>query len=232
MRTLVAALLLAGFAGCQGQNSGAKDVKLESQNDKVSYSIGLSIGNRLKQDSIAVNMDAFLRGVVDAKADSAHRLMTDKEMQETMTTFQEEMRTRQMHNTQVAAEKNKTEGAAFIAENAKKTGVVSLPSGLQYRIITEGKGKRASASSTVIANYTGKLLNGTEFDSSTKRGQPATFKVTDVIPGWSEALQLMTEGSKWELYIPAHLGYGEGGAGGVIPPNATLIFEVELLKVQ
>jgi FKBP-type peptidyl-prolyl cis-trans isomerase FklB len=232
MRTLFAALLAVGIAGCHSQNSGAKDVKLESKEDKVSYSIGLNIGNSMKRDSITVNPDAFLRGVLDAKADSAHRLMSDQEMQETMKAFQEELRAKQMANAHAAAEKCRVEGEAFLAENGKKAGVVTLPSGLQYKIITEGTGKRPLVTSTVTTHYTGKLLDGTEFDSSHKRGQPATFKVSDVIRGWAEALQLMKEGSKWELCIPSSLGYGEGGAGGVIPPNSTLLFEVELLKVQ
>jgi FKBP-type peptidyl-prolyl cis-trans isomerase FklB len=131
----------------------------------------------------------------------------------------------------VEADKNRTAGDAFLAENARKPGVVTLPSGLQYRVITEGKGKTPIASSTVRTHYRGRLLDGTEFDSSYKHGQPAQFAVNGVMPGWSQALQMMKEGSKWELFVPASLGYGEAGAGGVIPPNATLIFEVELIEV-
>ena len=230
MKLFIAAVLIAGFIGCQ--TTGEKDVKLETQKDKVSYSIGISVGNNLKKDSVAFTPEAFLRGVMDAGADSAHRLMTDKEIEETMTTFRQELQEKKMENAKAAGMKNKSEGEAFLTENAKKPGVVSLPSGLQYRIITEGKGKKPTASSTVTTQYRGKLLDGTEFDSSYKRGQPATFPVSGVIKGWTEALQMMKEGSRWELYIPASLAYGEHGAGGVIPPNATLIFEIELVSVK
>jgi FKBP-type peptidyl-prolyl cis-trans isomerase FklB len=232
MRTLLAAVLIAGLAGCQAQNSGGKDVKLESKEDKVSYSIGLNIGMGMKRDSIKVVPDAFLRGVMDARADSAGRLMTDKEVQETLTTFQEEMQSKKMENARLAGEKNRTEGEAFLAENGKKPGVITLPSGLQYKVTTEGNGKNPSSTSTVTTHYTGRLLDGTVFDSSIKRGQPATFRVSEVISGWSQALQMMKTGSKWELYIPSSLAYGEAGAGGVIPPNATLVFEVELISVE
>jgi FKBP-type peptidyl-prolyl cis-trans isomerase FklB len=230
MQALVAALLAVGLVGCQ--TSGEKDVKLETQKDKVSYAIGLNIGNNLKRDSIALNMDAFLRGMTDASADSSKRMMTDQQVQETMMAFQDSMRARQMANAKASGEKNKAEGEAFLAENAKKPGVVTLPSGLQYKIITEGTGKKPTATSTVTTHYRGTLLDGTEFDSSYKRGQPASFQCGGVIRGWTEALQMMSVGSKWELYIPPTLAYGENGAGGVIPPNATLVFEVELLEIK
>jgi FKBP-type peptidyl-prolyl cis-trans isomerase len=158
--------------------------------------------------------------------------MTDKQIGETMTAFQQNMQAKQMEKARVAGEKNKREGEAFLAENSKKPGVVTLPSGLQYKVITEGKGKLAKATSMVATNYTGRLIDGSEFDSSLKHGKPAQFRVNGVIKGWSEALQLMRVGSKWELYIPPSLAYGENGAGGVIPPNATLIFELELLASE
>jgi FKBP-type peptidyl-prolyl cis-trans isomerase FklB len=230
MKLFCAALLTVGLLGCQ--TTGEKKVKLESQTDKISYSIGLNIGKNLKRDSLGVNTDALLRGVMDASADSAHRLMTDQEVQETMTTLQQDMRTKQMQNAKAAAEKNRMAGEAFLAENAGKPGVVKLPSGLQYQVIKEGKGKKPTTTSTVTTHYVGKLLDGTEFDNSYKRSEPATFPVTGVPKGWTEALLLMTEGSKWELYIPSSLAYGEAGAGGVIPPDATLIFDIELLSVK
>jgi FKBP-type peptidyl-prolyl cis-trans isomerase FklB len=230
MRYFVAAMLVAGLSGCQA--SGDKDVKLETQQEKVSYSIGLTVGNNLKRDSITVSPDAFLRGVLDAREDSAKRLMTDKEVHETMTAFQQEMQTKAAEREAAQATKNKTEGEAFLAANAKLPGIKVLPSGLQYRVITEGTGKTPQATSTVKTHYRGKLLDGTEFDSSYKRGEPAVFPVTGVINGWTEALQMMKVGSKWEVFIPSNLAYGEQGAGGVIPPNATLIFEVELLEIQ
>jgi FKBP-type peptidyl-prolyl cis-trans isomerase FklB len=230
MRAFWAIVLAAALAGCQ--SSGGKDVKLETQKDKVSYSIGLAIGKNLAHDSVAVAPDPFIRGVLDAYADSSHRLMSEEEIQKVMMAFQDSLRTRQMESSRAVGEKQKREGEAFLAENAKKPGVLTLPSGLQYKVITEGKGKRPSASSTVTTQYRGRLIDGTEFDSSYKHGQPAVFPVSGVIKGWTEALQLMTEGSKWELYVPSHLAYGESGAGGVIPPNATLVFEIELLSVK
>jgi len=230
MKVLCIAVLLIGFIGCQ--TSGEKEVKLESQKDKVSYSIGISVGNNLKKDSVAITPNAFLRGVMDATADSAHRLMTNKQVEETMIAFQQDLQKKKTESAKAAGLKNKQEGDTYLAENAKKTGVVTLPSGLQYRVITEGKGKMPTASSTVTTQYTGRLIDGTEFDSSRKHGRPATFPVAGVIKGWTEALQLMRVGSKWELYIPPSLAYGESGAGGVIPPSATLIFEIELLSVK
>jgi FKBP-type peptidyl-prolyl cis-trans isomerase FklB len=225
-----AALLIVGLTGCQ--NGNEKQVKLETQMDKVSYSIGLNIGNNMKRDSIKINPEALVRGILDASADSAARLMTPAQIQETMAAFQQELQKKQEENTRLAGEKCKVEGAAFLAANAKKPGVVTLPSGLQYRVITQGTGRKPSASSTVTTHYVGRLVDGTEFDSSIKRGQPATFPVNGVIKGWTEALQMMPIGSKWELVVPASLGYGEAGAGGVIPPNAVLIFEVELISIQ
>ncbi len=230
MNLYCAALLTVGLLGCQ--TTGEKKVKLETQSDKVSYSIGMSVGKNLKRDSLTVNPDALLRGVMDASADSAHRLMTDQEIQETMTALQQEMRTKQMENARAAGEKNRIAGEAFLAENAGKPGVVKLPSGLQYKVIKEGKGKKPTQTSTVTTHYIGRLLDGTEFDNSYKRGKPATFAVTGVFKGWTEALLLMKEGSKWELYIPSSLAYGEGGAGAVIPPDATLVFDIELLSVK
>lgn len=230
MKALCVAVLAIGCIGCQ--SPGDKPVKLESKKDKVSYSIGLNVGNSLKKDSIAIAPEAFLRGVIDAGADSAHRLMSEKEVGETMMAFQEEMRAKQAEMVKEAGEKGRVAGEAYLAANAKKPGVVTLPSGLQYRVITEGKGKMPKATSTVTANYVGKLIDGTEFDSSFKRGSPSTFPVNRMIKGWIEALPLMKEGSKWELVIPPSLAWGEAGAGGVIPPNATVIFEVELLAVK
>jgi FKBP-type peptidyl-prolyl cis-trans isomerase FklB len=145
-----------------------------------------------------------------------------------MMAFQKEVMAKQAE----VAKKNKAEGEAFLAENKKKEGVKTTASGLQYKVIKPGKGKKPKSSDTVTVNYRGTLIDGTEFDSSYKRGQPATFQVSGVIPGWTEGLQLMEEGAKWQLFIPSNLAYGERGAGGVIGPNATLIFEVELLSIQ
>lgn len=230
MRYLLAVLILAGITGCQSQQD--KAVKLETRQDKISYSIGLNVGKNLHRDSIAISPEAFLRGVMDAKLDSSKHLMSDAEIQDTMKAFSHEMQTKAEERARVQASKNLAEGAAFLAENAKKPGVIVLPSGLQYRVITEGTGKKPTAASTVKTNYAGRLLDGTEFDSSYKHGQAAVFPCNGVIPGWTEALQLMKVGSKWELFIPSNLAYGEQGAGNVIPPNATLIFQIELLEIQ
>jgi FKBP-type peptidyl-prolyl cis-trans isomerase FklB len=147
--------------------------------------------------------------------------------------YQAEQRTKLEEGAKVAGDKNKKEGEAFLALNKKQPGVVTLPSGLQYKVLVEGKGKMPKLSSTVTTQYSGKLLDGTEFDSSYKRGEAATFPCSGVIKGWTEALQLMKEGSKWELYVPPDLAYGPAGTGGgAIPPNATLIFQVELISVK
>jgi FKBP-type peptidyl-prolyl cis-trans isomerase FklB len=230
MQSLLAAVAFVGLIGCTP--AGDKNVKIETQKDKVSYAIGMSVGRNLSRDSITISPDAFLRGVMDARLDSAAHLMKDAEIQATMMAFQDSMRRTQEERARVAGEEQMKQGAAFLAENGKKPGVVTLPSGLQYKVITEGKGKTPVAASTVTTHYRGRLIDGKEFDSSYKRGQPAQFPCNGVIRGWTEALLLMKEGSKWELYVPPDLAYGASGAGGVIPPNATLIFEVELISVD
>jgi len=205
---------------------------LKNQKEKVSYSIGLNIGrnigNDLKKQSADIDPNILVKGIQDALT-SAKPLLTDQEIQETIAAFQKEM----MAKWEEMAKKNKAEGEAFLAENKKKEGVKTLPSGLQYKVIKAGTGKKPKADGTVTANYRGTLINGTEFDSSYKRGQPATFPVSGgMIPGWTEALKLMEVGTKWQLFIPSNLAYGERGAGGVIGPNATLIFEIELVSIQ
>ena len=229
-RFWIAAVAFA-LLGCQ--TAGDKKVKLETQKDKLSYSIGLNVGHNLGRDSIAINPDAFIRGVMDAGLDTAARLMTDAQVQATIMAYQAEQRTKLEEGSKVAGEKNKKEGEAFLEMNKKQPGVVTLPSGLQYKVLVAGTGKTPKLSSTVTTQYSGKLLDGTEFDSSYKRGEAATFPCSGVIKGWTEALQLMKEGSKWELYVPADLAYGPAGTGGgAIPPNATLIFQVELISVK
>lgn len=210
----------------------AGDVVLKNQRDKVSYGIGMDIGNGLKSQSIDVDPDILSQGIKDALSGSK-LLMTDEEFRETMTNFRNEMMAKQMAHMKELAEKNKKDGEAFLQDNGKKEGVVTLPSGLQYKIIKDGEGKKPGATDMVTVNYRGTLLDGTEFDSSERHGKPATFKVNGVIPGWAEALQLMKTGSKWQLFIPSSLAYGERGTGrGEIGPNATLVFEVELLSIQ
>ena len=173
----------------------------------------------------------LLQGLKDALA-GGKALLTDDETKATLTALQAEVTKRQQAKMAVVGDANKKEGDAFLAANKTKEGVVTLPSGLQYKILQQGTGPIPSASDSVECNYRGMLINGTEFDSSYKRGQPATFPVGQVIHGWTEALQLMPVGSKWQLFIPAELAYGPRGAGAEIGPNATLIFEVELLSIQ
>jgi FKBP-type peptidyl-prolyl cis-trans isomerase FklB len=218
-------------SGCTAQDQRSKTRELKTLTDRVSYGIGLNIGRDFKEQHIDVDPDLLAQGIRDAMA-NGEVLMTEEEMQQAMMEFQQEMMAAQEKRMTEAASRNLQEGEAFLAENAQKEGVTVLPSGLQYRVIEEGKGKRPTAQSTVTVHYRGRLIDGTEFDSSYERGEPATFPVGGVIPGWTEALQLMQEGAKWELFIPANLAYGERGAGQVIGPNAVLIFEVELLKVQ
>ncbi len=213
------------------QAYGQEQTPLKDKKDKVSYAIGLDVGNALKRQSVDINTDVFMQGVKDALSGGT-KLMTDEEVRETMTAFTKELAAKQAEATKELGEKNKKEGEAFLAENKKKEGVKTLPDGLQYKVISEGKGASPTATDTVTVNYRGTFVDGKEFDSSYKRGQPATFAVNGVIPGWTEALQLMKEGAKWQLFIPANLAYGERGAGGVIGPNATLIFEVELLSIK
>jgi len=208
----------------------AEKADLKTQKDKVSYAIGLDIGRNFKEQSIEIDPKLLAQGIQDAIG--GKRLLTDEEVQGVMATFRQEMQAKAAAQAKLAGDKNLKEGEAFLAENKKKPGVVTLPSGLQYKVITAGTGKKPKATDTVTTNYKGTLIDGTEFDSSYKRGQPATFSVQGVIPGWTEALQLMPVGSKWQLFVPANLAYGPRGAGPQIGPNATLIFEVELLSIQ
>ena len=193
--------------------------------------IGSGLGANLKKQSVDVDPALVSQGLKDAMSTGKTRL-TQEEAQTVLTEVQNEVRKQQQEKTQQAAAANKTEGAAFLAANKSKEGVVTLPSGLQYKILTAGTGPKPTASDSVKCNYRGTLINGTEFDSSYKRGQPATFAVGQVIKAWTEALQLMPVGSKWQLFVPADLAYGERGAGAEIGPNATLIFEVELLSIE
>ncbi|MBI5057987.1 MAG: FKBP-type peptidyl-prolyl cis-trans isomerase [Nitrospirae bacterium] len=228
MKVLAAVL---GIILLQNIAYAEENIELKTQRDKLSYSIGTTMGKDFKSQSIDVDPDILAKGIKDAFSGDKS-LMTDEEMRDTISTFRNEMMAKQMAQMKESAEKNKKEGDAFLAENKKKEGVVTLPSGLQYKVIKEGTGAKPKATDTVSVHYKGTFIDGAEFDSSMKRGQPATFKVGGVIPGWTEALQLMKAGSKWQLYVPSNLAYGERGAGREIGPNATLIFEVELLSIQ
>jgi FKBP-type peptidyl-prolyl cis-trans isomerase len=204
---------------------------LKTQKDKISYSLGLNIGNNLKKQAVDVDPDLLARGIKDAVS-GTKPLLTDAEVQEVLTAFQKEMVAKQQQENAQLGDKNKKEGTAFLAANKTKEGVKTLPSGLQYKVIKQGTGPKPKDTDTVKANYKGSLVDGTVFDSSEQHGGPATLRVNGVIKGWTEALQLMEVGSKWQLFVPAELAYGERGAGEVIGPNATLVFEVELVSIE
>ena len=222
---VVGVVLLTGAAWAE------EAAVLKNQKDKVSYGIGMNIGKSLKKDAVDVDIDLLVKGLKDSLS-GGQTLMSDEEYRATLTAFQKEMMEKQAEAAKALAEKNKKEGEMFLAENGKKEGVVTLPSGLQYKVMKSGTGKTPKSGDTVETHYRGTLIDGTEFDSSYKRGQTATFPVDGVIPGWTEALQKMKEGDKWQLFVPSNLAYGERGAGRDIGPNATLIFEVELIAVK
>ncbi len=224
----VSAILLFG----QGLAAEKQETKKESmtQKEKVSYGIGVDMARNFKRQGIQVDVDLVIKGLKDGLS-GEKLLVPEEDLRNILLAFQSELRRRQAQAKMMAAADNMKKGEAFLAENKKKEGVVTLPSGLQYKILKEGKGKMPTEADTVECHYRGTLINGTELDSS-KVGKPATFKVTGVIPGWREALQLMAVGSKWQLFIPPHLAYGERGADDRIGPNATLIFEVELLAIK
>ncbi len=209
----------------------AAPLALKTQKDKFSYALGMKMGENLHKQSVPVDPAILSRGLKDALA-GAKPLLTEDEAQAAIVAVQGEMRQKQQEKMQEASAANKKEGDAFLAANKAKDGVVTLPSGLQYKILKQGTGPKPTASDTVICNYRGTLITGTEFDSSYKRGQPATFPVSGVIKGWTEAVQLMPVGSKWQLFIPSDLAYGDRGAGADIGPGATLIFEVELISIE
>jgi FKBP-type peptidyl-prolyl cis-trans isomerase len=224
----------AAHSATAAKKPAAAPLALKTQKEKFSYALGMNQAKRmsegLKKQSVPFDSAIFLRGMRDGFA-GGKTLLTDEEAQAVMTEMQKQVHEQQQAKAQQAAEGNKKEGDAFLAANKSKEGVVTLPSGLQYKILTAGTGPKPSTSDSVVCNYRGTLINGTEFDSSYKRGQPATFPVTGVIKGWTEALQLMPVGSKWQLYVPADLAYGDRSPTADIGPGSTLIFEIELLSI-
>jgi len=209
----------------------SQPLTLKTQKDKVSYAMGMNFGTGFRKQSIDIDPAILVRGLRDALA-NGKTLLTEDQAREILTQLQSDLRKKQQDAAVAAGEANKKQGLAFLEANKTKEGVVALPSGLQYKILQEGTGPKPAATDQVVCNYRGTLLDGTEFDSSYKRGQPVTFPVTGVIKGWTEALQLMPVGSKWQLFIPAELAYAERGAGPQIGPNSTLIFEVELISIK
>ncbi len=211
--------------------NAAEDKLLQSEQDRVSYSIGLSIGSNFKQQSIDIKLEPLMAGIRDALLNSTPR-MTQQEIQKTMEGFRKEMTAKMKKKKASQANQNVADGEQFLRKNAQKKGIITTASGLQYEIIKQGAGPKPKLTDTVVCHYTGTLLNGQVFDSSYKRNSPASFPVNGVIKGWTEALQLMGTGSKWKLYIPSNLGYGNRGAGNAIGPGATLIFDIELLEIK
>lgn len=205
--------------------------QLKDQKEKASYSIGHELGASLKKGNMEVNTDTLMKGLKDGIS-GAKSVLTEEQIKETMTAFQKEMMDKQQAAQKKLGEENAAAGKKFLEENKKKDGVKTTASGLQYKVLKEGTGESPKDTDTVVTNYRGTLLDGTEFDSSYKRNEPATFPVNRVIKGWTEALMLMKPGAKYQLWIPSELGYGERGVGKDIGPNSTLVFEVELVSIK
>jgi FKBP-type peptidyl-prolyl cis-trans isomerase FklB len=224
--------LVMFVAGCATEEAKVtQELKLDTPKSRISYTIGVNIGQDFKTQKMDVDTDVLLMGLKDSLAGKELRL-TEEEMVAEIQTFQQEMQTKMAAEMEKAVAKNQAEGEAFLVENAKQEGVVVTESGLQYKVIEVGEGDSPGAADVATVHYRGTLIDGTQFDSSYDRGQPATFPVGGVIAGWTEALQMMKPGAKWQLVIPAVLAYGERGAGQDIGPNATLIFDVELISVE
>jgi len=224
-RTILVVAFLSGICPA-GETPALKDEK-----EKISYSIGYQIGGDFKRQGVELAPDLLVKGIQDA-AGGAEPRVPPQEMRKTLVELKRKVEADERKRRRENAGRHRAEGEAFLAANGKKEGVTTLPSGLQYKVLAVGKGKSPHPTDNVTVHYRGTLVDGTEFDSSHKRNAPVTFGVDRVIPGWKEALPMMKEGAKWQLFVPAKLGYGDRGAGPLIPPNSTLIFEVELISVQ
>lgn len=234
MKKTFFAIAIAGIiTGCSSDSSTQTetDPLLETSDQKVSYGMGLVLGERMSNDLPGLQMDQFLQGIQHGHAGGEEARMTPEEIQAALQEYQQTMQQEQAANMEKMAEDNKTAGETFLAENAEREEVMTTESGLQYEVIEEGDGEKPTASDQVKVHYTGELLNGDVFDSSRERGEPVTFGLSQVIPGWTEGLQLMPEGSRYKLYIPSELAYGPGGNRS-IGPNETLVFDVELLEIN
>jgi FKBP-type peptidyl-prolyl cis-trans isomerase FklB len=221
---------VVGFLFLVGQVNAQEKLELKSQKDKLSYIIGMDIGNDVRRQAVDVDTSIVMRGFTDALS-GTRPLLSEQEIRETRAAFQKELMAKQEKQKEIG-KKNKEYGEAFLAENKKREGVQTLPSGLQYKVIRPGAGGKPKLTDTVTVDYRAIWVNGTEFDSSYERGKPVTVQVNGVIPGWVEALQLMEVGAKWQLFVPSNLAYGEQGREGLIGPNMTLIFELELVSIQ
>ena len=212
---------------CAGVLSSAQAADPRTDKEKLSYALGAFFGQTVSRQDMDLDIPAFLQAVEDVLSGAETRL-SGEQMQQILSDYQ----TREQQQRAAAADRNKQDGARYLAENKQKEGVRTLASGLQYKIIKAGAGEKPGPESQVVAHYRGTLIDGTEFDSSYARGEPATFAVDQVIRGWQEALQLMSAGSSWQIVVPADLAYGERGAGGTIGPHATLLFDIELLEIK
>lgn len=229
MNLVAAAFLSLGVSTAMAADSQAP--KLKTDVDKLSYSIGTDLGKNFKRQGISISPDALALGLKDGM-NGGKLLLTEQQMKDVLNKFQKDLMEKRSTEFKKQAEDNKSKGEAFLKENKKKEGVVTLPSGLQYKIIKKGNGPKPNKDDVVTVEYTGRLINGEVFDSTEKTGKPATFKLSQVISGWTEALQLMKQGATWEIYVPSDLAYGSRSVGGPIGPNETLIFQIQLLNVK
>ncbi|MBK1887940.1 FKBP-type peptidyl-prolyl cis-trans isomerase [Marinobacter sp. DY40_1A1] len=231
-KTLLALAITGLVAGCSTPPETPADPQLESTDQKVSYGMGLVLGERMGNDLPSLQMDQFLQGIQHGHAgDEEAKRMSREEIQQALMEYQQTLQEEQSKQIEELAQKNREAGDTFLAENAERDGIETTESGLQYEILEEGNGTKPSATDMVQVHYTGELLSGEVFDSSRERGEPVTFGLNQVIPGWTEGLQLMSEGARYKLYIPSDLAYGPGGSRA-IGPNETLVFDVELLAIN
>ncbi|MBC7184964.1 MAG: FKBP-type peptidyl-prolyl cis-trans isomerase [Marinobacter sp.] len=231
-KTLLALAVTGLVAGCSTPPETPVQPKLESTDQKVSYGMGLVLGERMSNDLPNLQMDQFLQGIQHGHSgDEETKRMSREEIQQALMAYQQQLQEDQAKQTEELANKNLEAGKEFLAENAKREGVKTTESGLQYEVLEKGEGEKPGKTDTVKVHYTGELLSGEVFDSSRERGEPVTFALNQVIPGWTEGLQLMSEGARYKLYIPSDLAYGPGG-NRAIGPNETLVFDVELLEVN
>src|SRR5690554_502398 len=231
-KTLLALAITGLVAGCSTPPETPADPQLESTDQKVSYGMGLVLGERMGNDLPSLQMDQFLQGIQHGHAgDEEAKRMSREEIQQALMEYQQTLQEEQSKQIEELAQKNREAGDTFLAENAERDGIETTESGLQYEILEEGNGTKPGATDMVQVHYTGELLSGEVFDSSRERGEPVTFGLNQVIPGWTEGLQLMSEGARYKLYIPSDLAYGPGGSRA-IGPNETLVFDVELLAIN